>query len=150
MLLRPGLTYIFIRITWLLLLSMLCFVSGFKVPEYNFMFKIVSGILLAVASYRAVKLLTLSYKIEDYLLAVRNGIFSRKVSYVELFRVEDIEIGQSIIERMAGYYTVVLYSRDLTDRKVSIYGMRNGEALAKYLRDNVLVARRKNQVIGFG
>ena len=55
-----------------------------------------------------------SYTLTDERLTIREGILSKKVDEIELFRIKDSKVSQTFLERLVGIGTITVISGDKT------------------------------------
>jgi membrane protein YdbS with pleckstrin-like domain len=82
----------------------------------------------------------------------RQGIFTRKIEEIELYRVKDIEITQTLAQRMVRLGTVVLVTDDATCPRFSMASIPHYEMVRDRVRALVEKRRveRRFEVIGGG
>lgn len=76
-----------------------------------------AGLLLAAADalWRAVGLLAVRYRVTTERLFIRRGIFSQQFEQLELSRVDDVRVSQSMLDRLLGIGQVELRGRGSAD-----------------------------------
>jgi uncharacterized membrane protein YdbT with pleckstrin-like domain len=106
-------------------------------------------LLLGVISslVRVVKTSSLRWKITDQRVQTERGIFSKSVEVLQLWRIEDIQYSQSLIQRMLNEATIKLLTSDRSSPTVTITGLTNHRSLYEKLRDSVEKRRRENRVV---
>jgi uncharacterized membrane protein YdbT with pleckstrin-like domain len=106
-------------------------------------------ILFGVVSslVRVVKTSSLRWKITDQRVQTERGIFSKSVEVLQLWRIEDIQYSQSLIQRMLNEATIKLITSDRSSPTVMITGLTNHRSLYEKLRDSVEKRRRENRVV---
>ncbi len=77
-----------------------------------------------------------------------NGVFSKKIDVVELWRIRDLRYKQSFIDRLLGIAHVEVYSKDVTTPHFEIVGMPASRGLFEQLRDNIEIQRQSHRVMG--
>lgn len=112
---------------------------------------VVLAVPLALLLYRAVYIWLdyrcLSYSFVDGERIVwAYGVLSRQSGSLEMFRVQNVTLHQSFIERLAGVGTVTLETRDPTNPMLRLVGMREPEKLRASLTEYVQRARRARGV----
>lgn len=96
---------------------------------------------------RVIKTSSLRWKITDQRVQTERGIFSKSVEVLQLWRIEDIQYSQSLMQRLLNEATIKLMTTDRTSPVVSITGLTNHRALYEKLRDSVEKRRRENRVM---
>jgi uncharacterized membrane protein YdbT with pleckstrin-like domain len=110
------------------------------------------GLLLAVfgvgsSLIRVIKTNSLRWKITDQRVQTERGIFSKSVEVLQLWRIEDIQYTQSLLQRLLNEATIKLITSDRTSPTVLISGLTNHRALYEKLLDSVEKRRRENRVV---
>jgi uncharacterized membrane protein YdbT with pleckstrin-like domain len=96
---------------------------------------------------RVIRTSSLRWKITDQRVQTERGFFSKSVEVLQLWRIEDIQYTQTIMQRMLNEATIKLTTSDHSTPIVSITGLTNHRALYEKLRDSVEKRRRENRVM---
>ncbi|MDP9902387.1 PH domain-containing protein [Variovorax ginsengisoli] len=100
-------------------------------------------LLLLRGVYSWVDYACLSYRFEDGQRIVwAYGVFGRSSGSLEVFRVQNVHLNQTFLERLAGIGTITLETRDATNPMLRLVGMREPEKLRASLTEYVQRARR--------
>ena len=72
-----------------------------------------------------------------------------------MYKISDVEITASLLQRMAGLSTIVLYTSDVTDRTIVMKNIKHGREIKDIILQASEAARIKRrtmnmQNIGFG
>ncbi|CAH9016737.1 PH domain-containing protein [Candidatus Nitrosacidococcus sp. I8] len=86
------------------------------------------------------------YELTSQRLKSHNGVFSRKIEELELYRVRDTELYQSFFERIFGLGTITIISTDATTPTSLIEGIKGAEALREQIRHYVEECRTNKEV----
>lgn len=70
------------------------------------------------------------------------GVFSKETNEVELYRVRDSALHQSLLQRFVGIGTVEMMSSDVSDPRVLMHSIRDPVRVREYLRACVERRRR--------
>lgn len=85
----------------------------------------------------------MSYRFDDGQRVVwSQGVLSRETGSLEMFRIQNITLHQSLFQRLAGVGTVVLETRDATNPYVQMVGLRQPEAFRERMTSYVQKARK--------
>ena len=95
--------------------------------------------LLAGAVYTWVVRLSTEYRVFQDSLEVESGILARRIDNIQLFRVRDIGLFQSITGRLLGVGNVTVTSTDHSNPRFVLRGVDDPRGLYQTLRE--LVAR---------
>lgn len=79
-------------------------------------------------------------------MTVRTGIISRQFNNLELYRVKDYIVTQSVSERLFGLMTVTLITNDITNPTVKLQGILVSN-ITETIRDLVQKARNNNRIL---
>ncbi|MEW6348741.1 MAG: PH domain-containing protein [Thermodesulfobacteriota bacterium] len=99
------------------------------------------GIFISLGQRYALQL-----KITSMRIVVTTGLVSQHVEQVDLFRVVDIERDQSVLDRIFGVGTIVLYSEDKTSPTLP-FRIANPGFFAEKIKECVFKERRKRRAI---
>ena len=93
--------------------------------------------------------LTTKYKITLRRVEREEGIISKDVDSLELWRVLDVRYSQSLFDRLTGNAKITLIGTDQTDPELVLHGLPNHRTLFEKLRDAVQLARQGNRPMEF-
>jgi len=77
------------------------------------------------------------YKITSQRLIVTTGLVGKKSEEVELVRIKDIAMEKTVMDRMMGVGTIIVYSSDPTTPEVRLEDVKEVEKVKDLLRDAV-------------
>ncbi|WP_313262345.1 PH domain-containing protein [Sphingobacterium sp.] len=139
----PSKIYALIIVSPFLLLSTLAIiVSIIFYPILIFL-----GIVLSFMAWvRYISVIYIKYTLTVETLTVRTGIISRQFNNLELYRVKDYIVTQSVSERLFGLMTVTLITNDITNPTVKLQGILVSN-ITKTIRDLVQKARNNNRIL---
>lgn len=78
--------------------------------------------------------LSIRYRLTTQRLFKETGIISRKVSEVELIRIDDVEVRQNILQRLFNVGLVVVVSTDATDPRLELRGIADPVGVKEKIR----------------
>lgn len=140
--LRPTNIYAFMNVLPLMLASVVSMV----VAALFFHLLIFASVLLAlIAWYRFLYTINIQYMITEESITVRTGIIARRFDNLELYRVKDYVVSQSVAMRIFGIMSVTLFTTDLTNGTVVLKGVPLSNVTEK-IRQLVQDARIKNRI----
>ena len=90
---------------------------------------------------------SLRYKITDRTIDYETGLLSRRVETLQLWRVQDIELRQSLIQRMLGIAEIHVQTKDSSDPDLVLRGLPASREVFEALKDAAELARQQ-RVIG--
>jgi len=91
------------------------------------------------------KRLSVRYRLTNHRLFLEEGILSRKISEIELMRVDDLSVTQNIIERLFDVGEVILITSDATHPRLELAGIRSPVEVKEQIRTNV--QRRRSRTL---
>ena len=71
------------------------------------------------------------YTIKDDMITVSEGFFNKKENDCYMYKVQDVELIQSLMERIAGIGTVKCYTGDTTDPQLHLDSHKKCKKLLK-------------------
>jgi len=108
--------------------------------EWNFLFYLTMLALIfciGFTFYHYILLKTTKFKITNQRIEKTEGIFSRKTTNLELYRVKDLQMKRSLIERIVGIGSVQLTTSDHSDHQFHLNGIENYEKVFTTIRHQV-------------
>jgi uncharacterized membrane protein YdbT with pleckstrin-like domain len=93
------------------------------------------AVLIGFASL--VRRISVRYRLTTHRLFKEVGIVSRKISEIELMRVDDLTVTQNIIQRMFDVGVVTLVTSDASDPRLEIAGIRHPVEVKEHIRTQV-------------
>jgi len=91
--------------------------------------------------------LTIRYKLTNERLIVTRGFISKRIEETELYRVNDVSMKQSVMERMFGLGDVRLESTDATTPEPQIKDIKNPERVKDLIRQASRAERQRRRVL---
>jgi membrane protein YdbS with pleckstrin-like domain len=86
------------------------------------------------------------YRITDRTIDYEAGILGKRVETLQLWRVQDLDFRQSLLERMLGVATIRVLTRDVTDPEILLRGLPASRAIFDRLKDACELARQQRVV----
>ena len=99
--------------------------------------------ILGLATLTWLKTATTSYHFAKSRLTWRTGILSRSTESLELYRVADVTMRQSLFQRLFGVGRIVISSADANHREVVLEGVPGPDRFRDWLTDAVQHTRRE-------
>lgn len=90
------------------------------------------------------------YRLTPQRLEVERGIFGRRFESVDLWRVRDVVLEQSLIERLRGVGRITVLSTDQVEPELLVGPVAAAKPLYDRLRDAVALARKEARVVPLG
>jgi uncharacterized membrane protein YdbT with pleckstrin-like domain len=98
--------------------------------------------ILANVSLTWLKTASTSYHFAKGRLTWRTGMLSRSAESLELYRIADVTMRQSLFQRLFGVGSITLNSADANHRQVVMVGVPSPDRFRDWLTDVVQQARR--------
>ena len=88
----------------------------------------------------------LSYRLTTQRLFIGHGLLAEKFDELELYRVKDVTVNQSVLQRMLGYGNLTVLSNDDSNPVLILEGIEDPAAVKETLRDSYRAARKREGV----
>jgi uncharacterized membrane protein YdbT with pleckstrin-like domain len=99
-------------------------------------------LLATFALRRAVR-----YRLTPQRLEVERGILGRRYESIDLWRVRDVVLEQTLIERLRGVGRITVLSTDQVEPELLVGPVAGAKVLYDHLRDAVAAARKEARVV---
>ena len=99
-------------------------------------------LLAAFVGRRAV-----TYTLSPQRIEIEHGILGKRYESIELWRVRDVVLEQTALQRLRGVGTLTLYSNDQVEPHLEVGPVADAKALFDKLRDAVAAARKDARVV---
>ena len=95
------------------------------------------------------------YEIRDNDFTIIKGLFTVTENDCYMYKISDVEITSTLLQRMSGLSTLVLYTSDVTDRTIVMKNIKHGKEIKDFFLQASESARLRRrtvnmQNIGFG
>jgi membrane protein YdbS with pleckstrin-like domain len=136
---NPSLWIGFRTYFWCGLLSLVCLIAAAMFSGWALL-----GILwfIVIVGIRVLRIKAIHYHLTSQRLRVTHGILSRKIVEIELFRVRDLTIEQSFIQRLLTLGTVKAISTDEDAQTILLSGIKDAVNVKEKLRRFVMESRK--------
>jgi uncharacterized membrane protein YdbT with pleckstrin-like domain len=88
----------------------------------------------------------ISYVITNERLFVKSGLISKKEEELELYRVKDVKVTQSLRERAQKIGQIEIISTDKTTPNISLKNVKNPFEVKEILRNAIRESKKENNV----
>lgn len=85
--------------------------------------------------------------IGDTKIYIHRGLLNKDIDHIELYRVLDIKETQSLLDQIFGIETIWLYSQDISDPKLRIFGVKLNKNVVDEINARVRIQRKDNKVL---
>jgi membrane protein YdbS with pleckstrin-like domain len=138
-------------------------IAGLSLAIYGFSHRegslgsigLVIGVALFLASnimlmYTLLNIKSQRYKISRRLIEREFGILVKRVDSLDLGRVRDVELSQSLFQRVIGVGTIDVFSSDKTDPLMRIECLPNPRPVYEQLRDAMIEISQRRGIVPMG
>ena len=87
------------------------------------------------------------YIIKENVLTIDSGFFKKVENDCYMYKIQDVELTASLIERMFGLGTMICYTGDTTHPKLLLVHIRNARAVKDFILEASETARLKRRTI---
>ena len=94
-----------------------------------------------------------TYTITDELLQIREGLLKITENDCYLYKIQDVTLTKTLLERMFGLSTVICHTGDTTHPTITLQHIKNGTEIKDYLikaSDEMRLKRRTISTINIG
>ncbi|MEN0020847.1 MAG: PH domain-containing protein, partial [Planctomycetota bacterium] len=98
------------------------------------------------AVWQILKTANTKFNLSSQRLQLEQGVFSKSLEEIELYRIKDTELTRSFVQRILGLGTVVVLSSDTTMPRMEIPSIKGPQDLRDQIRDNVELVRKRRGV----
>ncbi|OJW34699.1 MAG: hypothetical protein BGO50_10595 [Rhodanobacter sp. 67-28] len=102
--------------------------------------------VVALVFYRFLRTATISYTVDAERIHVRRGVLLRKITSLELFRVQDVTLYQSWWQDLLGIGTIVVDSSDLVTPRLVMLGVPDPVAFRDDLNKSAIALRDRKGI----
>lgn len=88
-----------------------------------------------------------TYHVKEDVLTVDAGFLNKKENDCYMYKVQDVELQTSLMERIFGLGTVVCYTGDVTHPKLVLEHIKNARAVKDFILEASESARMKRRTI---
>jgi uncharacterized membrane protein YdbT with pleckstrin-like domain len=141
-LLRPAMSFAFLKILPLTLLSLTFLLLAWYLSPFFLLF---SFVVMAAACYRLLYIRRCSYLITPEEIKTTSGIFFRRTDYMEMYRIKDYIVTRPFMLQVFGLMNVTLRSTDAENPVLLLSGIPASEII-ETIREYVQEARKNNNI----
>ena len=87
------------------------------------------------------------YSINKDVLTVNTGFLSKQENDCYMYKIQDVQLKSTFMQRMSGLGDVICYTGDTTDRELVLKNIRNSKDVKNYILKNSEVARLKRRTL---
>jgi membrane protein YdbS with pleckstrin-like domain len=90
------------------------------------------------------------YRVTAQRLEIERGLFGKRYESIDLFRVRDVVLDQTVLERVRGVGRITVVSTDALEPMLTVGPVPSARRLYDQLRDAVAHARKEARVLPLG
>lgn len=87
------------------------------------------------------------YIIKENVLTIDSGLFKKTENDCYMYKIQDVELVTSLMERIVGIGTVVCYTGDTTHPKLILSHIKNAKAIKDFILEASEQARMKRRTL---
>lgn len=94
-----------------------------------------------------------TYTITDELLTVKEGLFKITENDCYLYKIQDVTLSRTLMERMFGLSTIICHTGDTTNPVITLEHIKNGSEIKDYIlktSDDLRLKRRTINTVNIG
>lgn len=138
----PSNVYAFIRVAFYIMASVFCFIFAIVFTKYIALAAIAFAL---VGWYKFLYIIYIQYLITNETITIRSGLIARRYDSLEMYRVKDYIVEQTVIMRIFKLMTVHLYTTDMTNKTLKLEGLPVSDIMNR-IRELVQIARLRNRI----
>jgi uncharacterized membrane protein YdbT with pleckstrin-like domain len=140
--LKPAVSYAFLKVLPLIFLAQTFLSLAWYLSPCFILFSFVACL---AAGYRLLYIRSLQYLISKEYIRLTEGLLFKRIDYLEMYRVKDYIIKQSLSLQLLRLIHLTLKSTDLENPTITLTGIPDSE-ITNRIRERVQQARRKNNI----
>ena len=87
------------------------------------------------------------YRMKEDMLNVKSGFFKLEQNDCYMYKIVDVKLSQSLMERLCGLGTIICYTGDTTDKELVLKHIKHSEEIKNYLLKTSEEARIKRRTV---
>ena len=87
------------------------------------------------------------YTVKEEVLTVDTGFLSREENDCYMYKVQDVTLKTSLLERIFGLGTIICYTGDTTNPQLVMAHIKNARAIKDFILEQSEIARRKRRTM---
>lgn len=104
------------------------------------------GVWIIVPAIKIIKLNKLKYKVTTQRIVIKEGIASTSSSEIELYRVKDLSITQTFMQKILNIGDITIQSAGIQNTNLEMKGIPNAYELREQIRASVHTTRKDNNI----
>ena len=87
------------------------------------------------------------YVIKEDMITVDTGVFTKVENDFYMYKVQDVTLKTSLLERIFGLGTIICYTGDTTNPQLVMAHIKNARAIKDFILEQSEIARRKRRTM---
>lgn len=87
------------------------------------------------------------YVIQEETITIRKGLLTLEEDDTYMYKVQDVKMVRSLMERIFGLSTLICYTGDVTHPELKLIHIKNGAAIKKFISEASENERRKKRTL---
>ncbi len=87
------------------------------------------------------------YLLKDEILTTQSGFFKTVINDCYMYKIVDVQLERSLMEKLVGVGTVVCYTSDTTDKVMRITHVRHAEQIKNFILEKSEKMRMKRRTL---
>ena len=87
------------------------------------------------------------YTVTEEKLVVNKGFFKLQEDTCYLYKIIDVKLERTLLERMCGLGTIICYTGDVSDKVISLTHIRNSKPINDFILEQSEEMRRKRRTL---
>lgn len=88
-----------------------------------------------------------TYRISEEKINIKRGLFSTTEDECYMYKVQDVRLVKSLMERIFGLGTIHCYTGDTTDKELTLAHIKNSDEIKDYLMEQSEEARLRRRTL---
>ncbi len=87
------------------------------------------------------------YEIYENEMTITSGFLSIKEDDCFMYKITDVELSRSLLQRMAGLSTITLFTSDVTDKTIIMKNIKHGREIKDFINQESERARLRRRTV---
>lgn len=87
------------------------------------------------------------YTVDTEIITVNSGFFNSEENDCYMYKVQDVKLTKTLMERVFGLGTVICYTGDVTNQKLELVHIRHAKEVKDYILETSEQERRRRRTL---